>query len=368
MKIGTRGSELALWQAHFTHDLLKQTTGIDAEIITIKTAGDRDLVTPLPEMSGKGFFTKEIEEALLDGRIDLAVHSLKDLQTQMPPGLEIGAVPARADRRDVLLIRPEAYERSKPLRLRQNVRVGTSSARRIAQLRFLRPDIEVESLRGNVPTRVRKLREGRYDAILVAAAGLDRLQLALDDLIAYRLPEQLIVPAPGQGALAVQVRTGDGKTRAHVEKMDQPTLRRNVALEREILSRLEGGCQLALGTAADETESGLRLTVFLGTDDPRRPRRIIVAGHEFDPVVGAAVNYLTGVAKPRSEQGPTSVWITREPQRAEEFRRLCDERRFTVSAISVFMAIEAGSTSEQNEVMKRLASYDWVFFTSQVTV
>ena len=148
MKIGTRGSDLALWQARFVRALLQQSAGIDAELVIIKTAGDNDQLTPLAGMSGKGFFTKEIEDALLTGQIDLAIHSLKDLQTVMPDGLALGSIPARADRRDLLLIRREGFAESMPLRLKEGARVGTSSARRVAQLQFLRHDVQIENLRG----------------------------------------------------------------------------------------------------------------------------------------------------------------------------------------------------------------------------
>ena len=279
MKIGTRGSELALWQARRVRALLQQVAGVEAELVIIKTSGDKDPDTPLVGMTGKAFFTKEIEDALLAGEIDLAVHSLKDLQTVMPCGLMLGAVPERADRRDILLIRNEAFDSDRPLRLKTGARVGTSSARRVAQLRFHRPDLVVEPLRGNVPTRVRKLHEGQYDAILIATAGTDRLGLPLDEFRVYRLPESLIVPAPGQGALSVQIRESDAKTARVVAKLDSPTMREIVDLEREILSRLEGGCQLALGTAAERTPNGYRLAMFLGTDDADRPRCIEHVNH-----------------------------------------------------------------------------------------
>jgi len=372
MKIGTRGSDLALWQARHVQDLLRRASGVEAELVVIKTAGDRDPHTALAEMPGKGFFTKEIEDALLAGVIDLAVHSLKDLQTTMPDGLVLGALLERADRRDVLLIAPHALNDSLLLRLREGARVGTSSARRIAQLRYLRSDLRVESLRGNVPTRVRKLHEGHYDAVLVAAAGLDRLGLPLDDLIVYRLPETLFAPAPGQGTLAVQIRAGDEETRSAVARLDQPALHRAVHAEREVLRRLEGGCQLALGTFAETTDSGLRLGAFLGTDDPLHPRRIIMAGGNDEIMVSATVAYLKGTSLAAgvhaTAAGRTRIWITREPQRAEAFRSRFDSQVFDIAAVPVFVAVDAGDPHFQRETLRNLGSYDWIFFTSQVTV
>jgi hydroxymethylbilane synthase len=366
MKIGTRGSDLALWQARHVRALLQQVCGIDAELVIIHTSGDKDLETPFVGMTGKGFFTKEIEDALLSGQIDLAVHSLKDLQTVMPDGLMLGAVPERADRRDILLIRKEAYASDRPLRIKTGAKVGTSSARRVAQLRFLRPDLMLEPLRGNVPTRVRKLREGQYDAILAASAGLDRLELALDDFHVYRLSESLLIPAPAQGALGLQIREHDDVTKAAVAKLDSKELRGIVYLEREVLRRLEGGCQLALGTAAEKTDHGYRLATFLGNDSTEIPKRVVINGVNTEDMILSAVAYVKGEPQTVADGHP-SIWITREPERAGAFRDALD-RRFEVTAVPVFTAIEAGDPDQLKRAFQDLASYDWVMFTSQVTV
>jgi hydroxymethylbilane synthase len=367
MKIGTRGSDLALWQARHVRALLQQAAGVDADLVIIKTAGDKDLDTPFVGMTGKGFFTKEIEDALLAGQIDLAVHSLKDLQTVMPDGLMLGAVPERADRRDILLIRREAFDAGMPLRLRHGAKVGTSSARRVAQLRFLRPDLVLEPLRGNVPTRVRKLSEGRYDAILAASAGLDRLELPLDEFHVYRLSESLLVPAPAQGALGLQLRQDDRETRAIVSRLDSPDLRQIVYLEREVLRRLEGGCQLALGTAAEKTGEGYRLATFLGDEQGGLPRRVIVCGRDPETIILSAVAYLKREAQ-RDLDGHGSVWITREPERAQAFIQAVASPRLEAVPVPVFVTVEAGDRDHQRRCLADLAAYDWVIFTSQVTV
>lgn len=366
MKIGTRGSDLALWQARHVRALLQEVASLDSELVIIKTSGDKDLETPLVGMTGKGFFTKEIEDALLEGQVDLAVHSLKDLQTVMPEGLTLGAIPERADRRDVLLIRPESLDRGQPLRMKAKAKVGTSSARRISQLQFLRPDLEVVPLRGNVPTRVRKLHEGHYDAILCASAGLDRLELPLEEFAVYRLPEMLFVPAPGQGALGIQVRSGDPATLKAVAALDSPELRQLVQLEREVLRRLEGGCQLALGTAAEQSPHGIRLIGFLGNEDSARPRRVVMGARDWEQAVTASVAYLKAEKMSRPSR-PLNVWITREPHRAGAFASPLDAR-FDVTAVPVLLAIESGDPKLQKQYLDDLASYDWVFFTSQVTV
>jgi hydroxymethylbilane synthase len=247
LRIGTRGSDLALWQARHVASLLA-VHGAQCELVVLQTRGDVIDDVPLTQVEGKAFFTAEIERALLAGEVDLAVHSHKDLPSEMTPGLTIAAVPERASCGERLLIAPGAHdERAAFLPLRRGARVGTSAPRRSEQLTTLRPDLDVLDLRGNVPTRVRKLRDGLYDAIVLAAAGLDRLQLAVDDLIAIDLPLELFVPAPAQGALAIQVRTTDTARIELVRRIhDEPTARA-IAAERRLLALAGGGCNLPLG-------------------------------------------------------------------------------------------------------------------------
>jgi hydroxymethylbilane synthase len=372
MKLGTRGSELALWQARLVRALLLQKAGVDAELVIIKTQGDRDQSATFDKMEGKGFFTKEIEDSLVNHSIDIAVHSLKDLQTRMPDGLVLGGLIERADRRDMLLIRPEAADDSPAcggLHLREGARIGTTSARRVAQLQFLRSDLNVVPLRGNVPTRLRKLREGEFDAILIATAGVERLQLSLEGLRVHRLHESVFVPAPGQGALAVQIRQNDAATRDAVAKISDPGLADSIWLEREILRRLEGGCLLPLGTSVDAAGNYFRLRTFLGTGNPRKPRRFVIAGQHKESVAAHAVTFLQGIAPtPPESAGRIRVWITRESARAGEFCADCDPARFDVAAIPVFLAVRAGSPELRTQVMTGLAKYAWVLFTSQTTV
>ncbi len=234
MKIGTRGSQLARWQADWVRDRLAKN-GLRAELVVIKTRGDAEVDRPLHELEGKGFFTKEIEDALLDGRIDVAVHSLKDLPTTLPPGLALGAIPARHDPREALV-------NGKSLRdLKAGARVGTSSLRRVAQLRFLRPDVTVVALRGNVPTRVRKVEahEG-LDAALLAIAGLERLGLGGKGSV---LDPFDVMPAPGQGALGIEMRANDVATRHALAPLHDAASADAVAAERALLAALGGGCQ-----------------------------------------------------------------------------------------------------------------------------
>ena len=269
-RIGTRGSDLARWQAHYVRDLIESRGGT-CDIQILSTQGDREQVQAFEKLEGKGFFTKEIEQALLDHTVDLAVHSHKDLETRQPHGLTIAAVPPRAAAQDVLLIRRDARKERPWLPLSKGATVGTSSVRRRDQLLLLRPDLQIEALRGNVPTRVDRLREGRYDAIVLAAAGLDRLELDLSDLVRLDLDARHFVPAPAQGALALQMREGDPKL-DWLRKLSDAKTATNIESERAILRALEGGCQLPFG-AHVRPSGGLR--AFLQT--PTGPRRIVAS-------------------------------------------------------------------------------------------
>ena len=267
LRIGTRGSDLALWQARHIAALLAPER--PCELVVLKTRGDLIDDVPLQSVEGKAFFTGEIERALLDGEVDLAVHSHKDLPTEMTPGLSIAAVPERASMRERLLIRPECWnEPGAFLPLARGAKVGTSSPRRAEQLALLRPDLAIADLRGNVPTRVKRLREGRYDAIVLAAAGLDRLDLDLSGLKDVELPLEWFVPAPAQGALAIQIREQDQELRALLERrLHRPECARAVAAERGLLARAGGGCNLPLGASVLGV-GPYRAVVFLGADHP----------------------------------------------------------------------------------------------------
>lgn len=269
-RIGTRGSDLARWQAHFVRNLIESRGGT-CDIHILSTQGDREQVQAFEKLEGKGFFTKEIEQALLDQTVDLAVHSHKDLETQQPDGLTIAAVPARASAQDVLLIRRDSRMDRPWLPLGQGATVGTSSVRRRDQLLLLRPDLNIQALRGNVPTRVDRLRKGRYDAIVLAAAGLDRLELDLSDLVRLDLNPRHFVPAPAQGALALQMREDDPKL-AWLRAFSDTQTASDIESERTILRALQGGCQLPFG-AHVRPSGGLR--AFLQT--PAGPRRIVAS-------------------------------------------------------------------------------------------
>lgn len=238
IRIGTRGSDLARWQANTVAALLREKVpAADVETVIITTRGDIELDKPLPEIGGKGLFTYELERAMRDGEIDCAVHSLKDLPTDDPPDLITGAVPARANPADALISRAGYTLATLP----DGATVGTSSLRRGAQLRHMRPDIQLIDIRGNVPTRIDKANaaDGPYDAIVLARAGVERLELTQH--ISDTLPMEAMLPAPGQGALAVQCRADDADFFA---ALDDASIRLCVTAERAFLNELEGGCSV----------------------------------------------------------------------------------------------------------------------------
>lgn len=263
--IGSRGSDLALWQANFVKASLEEL-GHSVRIEIIKTQGDKIQHLSFDKMEGKGFFTKEIEEALLDKRIDLAVHSCKDLETNQPDGLIIAANSSRANPADILLIKPEAFDPDQKWHLKENAVVGTSSARRKVQLLHHRPDVQIEDIRGNVPTRVNKLRDGNFDAIVLAKAGLDRLQLDYSDLQHFEFNPNEFIPAPAQGVLALQVRENNLSLLDALKPMHDEDVGECIEVERKVLNLLEGGCQLPLGSYCTKSESGYVLKVAIAND------------------------------------------------------------------------------------------------------
>ncbi len=275
LRIGSRGSQLALWQANHISALLRER-GHEIEIEIIKTTGDKITDVALAMVGTKGMFTKEIEEALADGRVDLAVHSLKDLPTELPSGFEIAAITTRQNPRDVFLsVKYESVEK-----LPQGAKVGTSSLRRQAQLKARRPDLDIFPLRGNVDTRVRKLEEGHYDAIILAAAGLFRL--GKTEFVKQVIDEELMCPAAGQGALGIEIREGDTKMRELLSFLDDSAARATTTCERALLNKLGGGCQVPIGAFAESVDGVLRLTGICARPDGTELIREVQTG--TDPV------------------------------------------------------------------------------------
>ena len=260
LRIGSRGSQLALWQANHIRDLLRQH-GQQVEIEIIKTTGDKITDVALAKVGTKGMFTKEIEEALADGRVDLAVHSLKDLPTEISSEFEIAAITTRENPRDAFCSLTYASIDGLP----HGARVGTSSLRRQAQLKALRPDLQIFPLRGNVDTRLRKLQAGEFAAVILAAAGLNRL--GKTEVIKQILPVEIMCPAAGQGALAIEIRSEDSGTHQHLAFLDDAAARATTTCERTLLNKLGGGCQVPIGAFAEMRNHRLHLEAVVADPD-----------------------------------------------------------------------------------------------------
>lgn len=277
LTIATRGSQLALWQAEHIRGLLEgQHAGLKVELLVLKTQGDKILDVPLAKVGGKGLFVKEIEEALLDGRADLAVHSMKDVPAELPAGLVLGVMPPREEPYDVLLSVRHAGLDSLP----HGASVGTSSFRRQAQLLMLRPDLDIRMLRGNVGTRLKKLMDGEYEAIVLAAAGMNRLGLSAPHM--QRLAPPRFLPAVAQGALGIEFRQDDADVAAMLAFLDHRETRVRVLAERGFLTALEGGCQVPIAGYAETDGQEVHLTGLVAELDGSRAIRREVRGKVAD--------------------------------------------------------------------------------------
>lgn len=262
LTVGTRGSKLALWQAHHVVDLLKAShPEREFDIKVIRTSGDRNLEVALSKVGGKGLFTKELERALLSGEVDLCVHSMKDVPTDLPKGLAITAMLPRADVRDALI----GFRGLTFAELPAGSRVATGSLRRTAQLNALRPDIVFCDIRGNVETRIGKVRDGMFDATVLAVAGVERM--SLDSCIAERFPTDVMVPAVGQGAIGIETREADEDVLETIAAISCGDTLRDVGAERIVMRALEGGCQVPLGVYAREEAGGYSFDAFVSSTD-----------------------------------------------------------------------------------------------------
>ncbi|MEM6967385.1 MAG: hydroxymethylbilane synthase [Bacteroidota bacterium] len=293
IKIGTRGSRLALWQAEYTQQRLAEV-GVTSELVIIKTKGDKIQHLSFDKIEGKGFFTKEIEDALLRGDVDMAVHSMKDMPTTPPKGLVITAVSYRENPADWLLIQKTSVDATEDFKLKPNAVVGTSSARRKSQMLHFRPDVGLKDIRGNVPTRIEKLRAGDFDAIILAGAGVERLQLDLSDLEVVKFNVREFVPAPAQGVLAWQTNANDLETRRILRRIHQPTVSRCTNVERKILQLLDGGCQLPLGAYCEQDDRGYyHLWVAKGTEVGEQVKYVRISQSTNHQLAETAIQKLT---------------------------------------------------------------------------
>ncbi|RVU00041.1 hydroxymethylbilane synthase [Mucilaginibacter limnophilus] len=358
LTIGTRGSELALWQANFVKNSLA-AININAELKIIKTQGDRILNLSFDKLEGKGFFTKELEEELLAGTIDLAVHSHKDLPTENPPGLIIAAVSEREDPSELLLILKDCVDVRQKLSVKYGGIVGTSSNRRKAQLLALRPDLEIEDLRGNVPTRVGKLRDEDYDAIMLAKAGVHRLGLDLSEFHVEELTPTEFIPAPAQGVLAIQIRESDTELYQALQALHHQDVADELAVERKVLKLFGGGCHLPLGCYCRKDDDKYQVFTSKADDGEGFPDRLFI---ETDNTEGLAERVVAKFGKDR--KFPQKVFISREVSENSYFRKALAKHNIEIEARSLIRTVP---------VITKLDPYilrdtDWIFFTSRNAV
>jgi hydroxymethylbilane synthase len=358
VRIGSRGSDLALWQAHYVKAQLEKKQ-IVVDIKIIKTKGDLIQDLSFDKIEGKGFFTKEIEEALLRDEIDLAVHSHKDLPTESPEGLAITAVSYREDPSELLIIQKQAVDTHKPLELKNAAIVGTSASRRQAQLLLFRNDLQIKDLRGNVPTRVQKLRKGDYDAIVIAAAGIERLNLDLSDLHVIKLDPKIFIPAPAQGVLALQTRLGDDETINSVLSCFQnDEVQECITAERQLLTLFGGGCHTPVGAycyAELNEEEGNTYHYFAtyAKDAKSASKQVYVKGKDIYNMANKAFEQL-------NKHSHKKVFITRQEKKQDLFAAQLKAEGHEVISQSLIDFIPIN--------IKQQPATDWIFFSSKHAV
>lgn len=357
--IGTRGSDLALWQANYTKELLEEK-GCEVEIKIIQTSGDRtqEWNTSFDKLEGKGFFTKELEEALLKKEIDLAVHSHKDLPTVNPEGLIIAGVSKRKDPSELLLIKKSAVDKDQQFSLKKGALVGTSSARRKSQLLAFRPDVKLSDLRGNVPTRIKKLKEGEMDAILIAVAGPERLELELSEFHEEVIDPKIFVPAPAQGVLAWQIREDDDDLFNKFDDITDIDVQTRVRIERGVLNLMDGGCQLPLGVFVDtefdhEDRPVFHTHVSVAKSWNEQPLQMYFVSGNSEDLPERIVEHVNNIK-------PQKVFVTRSFREHDYLPNALGKLKFEVLGKSLieFKPIK----------IKELPVTEWIFFSSKHAV
>lgn len=358
--IGTRGSELALWQANYTKNLLEEK-GHEVELKIISTSGDRSQQweTGFDKLEGKGFFTKELEEELLNKTIDIAVHSHKDLPTNGPDGLLVAGVSKREDPSELLIIAKDAVDDKQKFCLKKNAIVGTSSSRRKSQLLAFRPDVEIKDLRGNVPTRVKKLADGMYDAIMLAAAGVERLELNLEDFHVEKLSPEVFVPAPAQGVLAWQTREDDNELLTIIDEINDLDVLIKTNIERQILNLFDGGCQLPLGVYCDnepDDEDRLKFMVWVSMAEAwdKQPKQLYFETLDTDGFADRIVDHIKGLQ-------PKKVFVTKTFKNDDYLPNALGRLDFKVEGKSLI-------EFKQIRIKEALPKTEWIFFSSKHAV
>ncbi|GAA4328537.1 hypothetical protein GCM10023149_32610 [Mucilaginibacter gynuensis] len=356
--IGTRGSDLALWQANFVKDSLA-AINVKADLKIIKTQGDRILNLSFDKLEGKGFFTKELEEELIAGTIDIAVHSHKDLPTENPPGLIIAAVSEREDPSELLLILKDCVDVRQKLSVKFGGMVGTSSNRRKAQLLAVRPDLEIDDLRGNVPTRIGKLRDENYDAIMLAKAGVSRLGLDLSEFHVEELTPTELIPAPAQGALAIQIRESNKELFDTLQALHHNDVAEELAVERTVLKLFGGGCHLPLGCYCRKDDGKYQVFTSKAETGDGFPDRLYL---EADTTEGLAAKVVAKFDAAR--KFPGKVFISRDISETSYFRKALEKNKIEIEARSLIRTV-AVITKLDSFILRNA---DWIFFTSKNAV
>jgi hydroxymethylbilane synthase len=355
LTIGTRGSDLALWQANFIKDKLAEI-GVEADLKIIKTQGDKILNLRLDKLEGKGFFTKELEEELMAGTIDIAVHSHKDLPTVHPAGLTIAAVTEREDPSELLLILKDCVDVTQKLSLKTGAMVGTSSNRRKAQLLALRTDLNIEDLRGNVPTRIQKLRDENYDAIMIAKAGVNRLGIDLSEFHIEVVEPTELVPAPAQGALAIQIRDNDHELNELLQKINHTETAEQIAIERKVLNLFEGGCHMPLGCYCKKENGQYEVWTSKAETDEHFPDRLFYRVPSLEGLAEKIVSMFNPARKL-----PSKVFISREIGEHNYFRRALNKHNIEIEGRSLIRTFPIVNILDPFY----LKNIDWIFFSSR---
>lgn len=352
--IGSRGSELALWQANFILNELKKI-GVKAEIKIIKTQGDKIQNLSFDKMEGKGFFTKELEDALLKKEIDIAVHSHKDLPTENPNGLMIAAVSYRENPAEIILVRKDSVDEKMKFSIKKNGTIGTSSARRKSQLLSFRNDFKIEDLRGNVPTRIQKLRDKKYDAIMLAFAGVERLKIDLKEFHLEVLNPDEFIPAPAQGVLAIQTREKDIELIKTLQKLNHADVKSTIDIERKILNLFDGGCQLPLGAycTKQENEDGeeiFQVHVSLANSSSEIPKYFYF---ERKNAEGSAEKIVEKIKKSKASK----IFISRDERKNDVFVNCLKSHKYKVFS----------KTLIDTKIIKirPFPKTEWIFFSSK---
>ncbi len=355
IKIGSRGSDLALWQANHIKSELEKL-GAEVFIEIFKTQGDKIQHLSLDKLEGKGFFTKELEDALLNGSIDLAVHSHKDLPTTSPEGLIIAAVSDREDPSELIIIRKECLDKNEYFEFKKNAIIGTSSARRKVQMTSFRPDIILKDIRGNVPTRIQKLREGQFDAILLAKAGVHRLKLDLSDLHVFEVSPRELIPAPAQGVLALQIRESDKQLFSFLQPLNNLKVASEIAIERKVLNLFDGGCHLPLGVYCISENNEFKIWASKAIDDTSLPQRLYM--HTIKQDIAASIVASLSIPILKGKR----IFISSEKTKYSYLKRILNYHE----AILIDESMIEISGLEMKD--KDFSSIDSVFFSSKNAV